>query len=139
LATGWKDKLTDRLVRMQEKLRDRLANRMEDKLRDGFLKRIEDKFRDRLLKRMEDKLRDRLTRMKCGQIKRQAFVKEGKKNLAIFRFLSVSLHFAYFPFVFAVSLQCETSYHIHFFPFQAKRNFRFDIIFRFGTENDGAP
>jgi hypothetical protein len=100
---------------------------------------MQDKLRGRLMKRMEDKLRDRHTRMNSGQIKRQAFVKEGKKHLAIFRFLSVLLHFASFPFVFAVSLQCETSEHIHFFPFQAKRNFRFDLIFRFGTENDGAP
>jgi hypothetical protein len=81
---------------------------------------------------MEDKIRDRLTRMNSGQIKRQAFVKEGKKNLAIFRFLSVSLRFAYFPFVFAVSLQCESSEHIHFFP--SKRNEIFASISFFALE-----
>ncbi len=93
---------------------------------------MEDKLKGRLTKRMEDKIRDRLTRMNSGQIKRQAFVKEGKKNLAIFRFLSVSLRFAYFPFVFAVSLQCESSEHIHFFP--SKRNEIFASISFFALE-----
>jgi hypothetical protein len=71
LVTGWKDKLTDRLVRMTDKFRDRLV-RMTDKFRDKLV-RMTDKFRDRLVNRKEgdifrervrkgwkDKLRDKL-------------------------------------------------------------------------------
>jgi hypothetical protein len=71
---------------------------------------MQDKLRGRLMKRMEDKLRDRLTNMNSGQIKRQAFVKEGKKNSATFRFFLVLLISRSFSLqIFAVSLRWETS------------------------------
>jgi hypothetical protein len=137
---GWKDKLTDRLLkRMEDKLRDRLMKRMEEKLRDRLLERIKDKFRDRLLKRMEDELRDRLVSRNSGQIKRQKGRKDKFNNISV---LFGFAHFAYFPFFFTSDFCCFASMRnkrtYTFFPFQAKRNFRFDFIFRIGTENDGA-
>ncbi len=67
---------------------------------------------------------------------------------AIFRFIFVSLRFfRFFSLIwrsfslqiFAVSLRCESSEIMFFFPFQAKWNFRFNFNFRFRSENEGAP
>ncbi len=80
-------------VGQSDKLRDRLVNRMVERT----------VFRVGLF--LKDKLRDRRVSRNDGQIKVQACEKDGKVNLAIFHFFGfasiVSLHFTYFPFVFA--------------------------------------
>ncbi len=71
-----------------------------------------------------------------------------KISLLILRFFFVSLQFFRFILLisrsfllqtFAISLRCKTSEIMHFFCFQAKRNFRFNFNFRFRSENESAP
>jgi hypothetical protein len=76
------------------------------------------KLRDRLVKRMmEDKF------------------KFASDSFALFCFYPVHFRFQHF----AVSLRCETNENIQFFASKHNTNFRLDLIFRFGSENDGGP